>query len=64
MAFFLDKQMNVFSDIKDQLSCSIIAKAMQEISKIYDEIQIWVSMKEHEQKGIYNGSFNYNQFRK
>lgn len=61
---FLDKKMNVFSDIKDQLSCSIIAKAMQEISKIYDEIQIWVSMKEHEVKGIYQGPFNYNQFRK
>lgn len=61
---FLDKKMNVFTDIETQLSCSIMAKAMQEISKIYDEIQIWVSMKEHEQKGIYNAPFNYNQFRK
>ena len=61
---FLDKKMNVFTDIETQLSCSIMAKAMQKISKIYDEIQIWVSMKEHEQKGIYNAPFNYNQFRK
>jgi len=63
---FLDKQqMNVFSDIEDQLSCSIMAEAMLEISKIYDELQIWVSMKEEEQKGIYGSSYiNYNRFRK
>ena len=62
---FLDKQqMNVFSDIEDQLSCSIMAEAMLEISKIYDELQAWVSMKECEQKGIYDCSFNYNRFRK
>lgn len=62
--FILDKNITVFSDIKDQLTCSIVANAMCEISKIYDEIQKWVSMKEHEIKGIYKGTFNYNQFRK
>ena len=63
---FLDKrQMNVFGGITSQLGCSIMADAMLEISKIYDELQIWVSMKEEEQKGIYSSSYiNYNRFRK
>lgn len=62
---FLDKQqMKVFSDIKGQLGCSIVAEVMLEISKIYDELQIWVSMKENEQKGIRSCSFNYNWLRK
>jgi hypothetical protein len=61
---FLDRQINVFSDIDSQLLCSIMAEAMLEISKIYDELQIWASMKEGEQKGNFNSYFNYNRFRK
>ena len=61
---FLDRQINVFSDIESQLSCSIMAESMLEISKIYDELQIWVSMKEEEQKGNCNSYINYNRFRK
>ena len=61
---FLDRQINVFSDIDSQLGCSIMAEAMLEISKIYDELQIWASMKEEEKKGNYDCSFNYNRFRK
>lgn len=61
---FLDGQMNVFIDIKNQLTCSIMAEAMQKISEIYDEIQIWVSIKEQEQLGIHDNYFNYNMFRK
>ena len=62
--FFDKQQMNVFSDIKGQLGCSIMAEAMLEISKIYDELQIWVSMKEEEQKENCNSYINYNRFRK
>lgn len=61
---FLDRQINVFSDIDSQLGCSIMAEAMLEISKIYDELQIWVSMKEEEQKEYHNSYINYNRFRK
>ncbi len=61
---FLDRQINVFSDIESQLSCSIMAESMLEISKIYDELQIWVSMKEEEQKEYHNSYINYNRFRK
>ena len=61
---FLDGQMNMFTDIKNQLTCSIMAEAMQKTSEIYDEIQIWVSIKEFEQLGIHNNYFNYNMFRK
>lgn len=61
---FIDNEQNVFSDINNQVSCSILSKALHETSKIYEELQIWVSMKENEQKGIYQGVFNYNLFRR
>lgn len=60
---FVDNQQNVLSDIKTQVTCNILSKAMWEISKIYEELQMWVSMKEHEQKGLRKSPFNYNDFR-
>lgn len=61
---FVDNQKNVFSDIKNQVSCNILSKAMREIADIYSELERWVYMKENEQKGILHDSYNYKYFRK
>lgn len=45
-ACIVENDNNIFADIVNQVTCSIMAKSLLEVSNIYYELQQWVCMKE------------------